>query len=356
MGVKPDPKRPGYWKIDCRPEGYDGPRVRKTVETTHQEALRIHAGIMGEEMPFVQSSHSIESIYKQWIMWFHNNRGKRTAIEVESSFDNFLLPSFGKLSPGQLTRASIEKFKTSRLKQGVKKITVNRDLRYFTSCLNWAIDNEMCSPLPIKIKMFDRIKSPEPRPLSQEQVTAIYVHMNTEYKLVFLLMTDAGLRRNEALHLKLSDIEGDMIRVYGKGEKERFLPVLTNRLNQELKIKIGQVDLKANKEGFLTFNQLTKKPYLTIRKALLKATKRAGLGKHVYHHLLRHSFGTNATVMHPKALQLYMGHSSMETTSRYQHLAASFLRKEGAKFGQDIAENGAEKNFRSDHMDTDKDS
>ena len=72
---------------------------------------------------------------------------------------------------------------------------------------------------------------------------------------------------------------------------------------------------------------------MTIRKALLRAAKAAGVDKHLYHHLLRHTFGTQATTAgyDLSALQSIMGHASVATTGIYQHLAGEYLRTQGRK-------------------------
>jgi site-specific recombinase XerD len=56
--------------------------------------------------------------------------------------------------------------------------------------------------------------------------------------------------------------------------------------------------------------------------------------QHLHHHLLRHSFGTIATIsgMNPHAINEIMRHSDISTTMIYQNLAADFLKSEGRKF------------------------
>ncbi len=148
-------------------------------------------------------------------------------------------------------------------------------------------------------------------------------------------MADTGMRRNEALTLTREQVEFEngIIFVIGKGSKERIVPITTDRLMMELRAK-EQV------KGWLSVNPLTKRPYLTIRKALIRAAEQAGLGKHLYHHLLRHSFGTNATAAHLdlSSLQSIMGHSSPSTTGMYQHLAAEYLHQQGRKLN-DLVKN-----------------
>jgi len=67
--------------------------------------------------------------------------------------------------------------------------------------------------------------------------------------------------------------------------------------------------------------------------------------KHVYHHLLRHSFGTAATVSgyDLSALQSIMGHSSPNTTGIYQHMVGEYLRVQGRKLNDKVMQEREDK-------------
>jgi len=103
---------------------------------------------------------------------------------------------------------------------------------------------------------------------------------------------------------------------------------MTDRLRGEISAALEKV-----KGGPLSVNPETGKPYYSIRKALARAAKATGIER-IYHHLLRHSFATIATVagMAPNAIQNVMGHADISTTMIYQHIAADFLKSEGRKF------------------------
>lgn len=246
-----------------------------------------------------------------------------------------LKESFGKLQPKVLTKQLIENYKSKRIADGVKPRTINKELSYLSSMLTWAAENDYCAPLPFTIPVFraKMTKAPKPRPLIPQQITAIYEAIEPQYKLVFLLMADAGLRRAEAMTLTREQVEFDtgVIFVRGKGSKERIVPITTDRLMAELR-------KRKNTKGWLSVNLMTGKPFLNIRKALLRAAEKAKIEKHCYHHLLRHSFGTAATVsgFDLSALQAIMGHASADTTMIYQHLAGDYLRAQGRKLNKMI--------------------
>lgn len=342
MSVYIDPKNPEYVIVDCRPDGYKGPRVRDKhllSKVSLEEAQAMHDDMMRKpaEIKRPPVNTTLTGIYRQWIVYYRSNKAKSTALDAESCWGH-LQKHFGHLLAKNITEVQIEKYKAEKLTERVrpkspktfKHRTINKHLTYFSSMLKWAARNKLCDPLPFTMPLFENklTKAPKPRPITQEQITNIYHAIEEKYKLAFLLMADGGLRRNEALHLRREDVEYDsgLIFVTGKGSKERIVPVTTDRLKVEL---IKRVDTR----GYYTLNPSTKKPYLTIRKALARAADKAGVDKNVYHHLLRHSFGTNATIagVDLKAVQGIMGHASPETTQMYQHLAGDYLRDQGQK-------------------------
>lgn len=339
MSVRPHPDRPGYWIIDCRPEGYKGKRERVTIPGTEEQALAQERWLMRRNTEIITpTARTLTGIYPAWIASYKIDHAKRTVEDAQDCW-NHLKVTFGKLQPKALNRALIDTYKKSRLDDGVKPRTINKELSYFSVLIKWAAENSFCEPLPFIIQKFPKkmAAAPKPRPLRPEQITAILEVIEPEYRLVFLLMADCGLRRNEALSLTREQVEFDsgIIFVTGKGSKERIVPITSDRLMLELLTK-------KDTKGWLLVNSTTKKPYTTIRKALLRAAAKAGIDKHLYHHLLRHSFGTAATVAgyDLSALQSIMGHSSSTTTGIYQHLAGEYLRGQGRKLNDKIMQEG----------------
>lgn len=151
-------------------------------------------------------------------------------------------------------------------------------------------------------------------------------------KCILMLLYFAGLRKTEALQLRRDDIdlEHNMLRVIGKGNKERLVPIITADLKSELK---KAVDRRSG-TGFLFISPRTGRPYVNIRPIINRAAKQAGLdSKRVYAHLFRHSFGTHGAMagVDPRAMQKIMGHASLSTTELYTHLAAEHARHESHK-------------------------
>lgn len=144
-----------------------------------------------------------------------------------------------------------------------------------------------------------------------------------------------GLRVSELVSLKISDLffEEGFIKITGKGNKERFVPI--GKLTQKY-ILIYQKEVRINltiKKGFEDTlflnrrgNQLTRAMIFTIIKDL---AVKVGLNKNISPHTLRHSFATHLLENGAdlRSIQLMLGHESITTTEIYVHLDRSFLKE-----------------------------
>jgi integrase/recombinase XerD len=144
-----------------------------------------------------------------------------------------------------------------------------------------------------------------------------------------------GLRVSEITHLKLSDLFFDegFIKVTGKGDKQRFVPILkttqkyisiyVNEIRSHLKIQPNHEDtVFLNRRG----KQLTRAMIFTIIKQL---AEKIGLKKTISPHTFRHSFATHLLQNNAdlRSIQLMLGHESITTTEIYVHLDKSHLSK-----------------------------
>ncbi|MDP2088138.1 MAG: site-specific tyrosine recombinase XerD [Flavobacteriaceae bacterium] len=150
----------------------------------------------------------------------------------------------------------------------------------------------------------------------------------------------SGLRVTELISLKLSDLffEDGFIKVHGKGNKERYVPI--NALNQkyiEIYIKNIRVHLPKIKgfEDTLFLNrngrQLSRNMVFIILKDL---AQKAGIKKKISPHTFRHSFATHLLEKGAdlRAIQQMLGHESITTTEIYMHLDRTFLKEVLEKF------------------------
>jgi integrase/recombinase XerD len=153
-------------------------------------------------------------------------------------------------------------------------------------------------------------------------------------KAIFESMYSCGLRVSELVNLKISQLYPDLgfIRVTGKGDKERLIPIgstairhiniYVKTIRAHLKISQGQEDmLFLNRRG----SKLTRVMIFMILKDLVK---KAGINKTISPHTLRHSFATHLVEggADLRAVQEMLGHESITTTEIYTHMDRDFLR------------------------------
>lgn len=330
MAVNPHPKNPGKWVVVWYVPGGKGKRAYKVLDCTEAEARAYEASVRKQFPEIAAINPKIINLVDDFHLFYKTNRLENTYKDCKKSFCR-LSKHLGNYRFTDFTPTLIEQYKNKRLEEGVARRTINKELSYLSSFFRWSVENGHCNPLPFKIRIFSKVKSPKPEVPSPEVVQKIIDKVEKKYRPILLLLYDGGLRRTEALTLRAEGVNLDtrLMMVLGKGEKERVVPVATERLYEELVRAKKKV-----KTGFLFTNPQTGKPYDSIRKAIMRACEKAKVNQRVYHHLFRHSFGTHATVagVGLKHLQDIMGHSTSKTTEMYTHLAGGMLKKESEKF------------------------
>ena len=157
----------------------------------------------------------------------------------------------------------------------------------------------------------------------------------TRNKAIIETLYSCGLRVSELVNLKLTNIflTDGFIKVEGKGDKERLVPIgktclkyiniYQNEVRNHLKIKPGHEDfLFLNRRGA----QLTRVMIFTIIKGL---AERAQINKKISPHTFRHSFATHLVERGAdlRAVQDMLGHESITTTEIYTHLDRQYLKE-----------------------------
>ncbi|MGB2317300.1 MAG: tyrosine recombinase XerC [Litorivicinaceae bacterium] len=142
---------------------------------------------------------------------------------------------------------------------------------------------------------------------------------------IYELLYSSGLRLAEALGLTISDVHGipEELRILGKGNKERIVPVgkkardaLSKWMEQRSEWDRAQTD-----RLFITKKGQSVSPR-TIQRRLDLRAKAAGLDQHVHPHALRHSAATHLLESSGdlRVIQEFLGHQSLTTTQIYTHL------------------------------------
>jgi len=332
MSVRPyHPKKakPGsiWWIIDI---GKGESRQRLPVQGSFEDAKRTEQEIKNDysKSSISKTTTRISDLVLPFLDWYKTESSPRTVRDIRFSIDLYIIPIFGNLHVNQLTVQVFNSFKNDLLEKGLSPTTINKHLNYFSSMLRFGEENGYCQALGVKIPKFPKKKTtPEEETvaLSRRQLNAMYANIRPVYRLIFLLMCDHGLRLEEALQLKVEDIDEHrkIISVLGKGNKRRKVPFMSDRFEQELNRVLGM-----RLSGYLSVNEKSGQAYKTIWKEIKRSAEKTGLTIKVNHHIMRHTFATLAAEsgMNPHALQVILGHSSIETTNKiYTHVRQDFV-------------------------------
>ncbi len=148
------------------------------------------------------------------------------------------------------------------------------------------------------------------------------------------LLYASGMRASELVALNLGDVDtsGHSVRCFGKGHKERLIPIYPQaaKVVEEYITQVRSRFVHGDAEPALFVNQrgerLTRQGLWQILKAYAKS---AGLGKEVTPHTLRHSFATHMLSggADLRSVQELLGHANISTTQVYTHLTSEHVRR-----------------------------
>ena len=197
----------------------------------------------------------------------------------------------------------------------------------------------------IKVNPLEQIESPKigrklPDTLSEVDINTLIAAIDLSKpqgernRAMLETLYSCGLRVSELVGLKISDLFFDegFLKVTGKGDKQRFVPIVPNtqKLITVYKEQVRvHIPIQPNHQDVLFLNrrgkQLTRAMIFTIIKDL---AEHIGLNKNISPHTFRHSFATHLLENGAdlRAIQLMLGHESITTTEIYMHVDKSHLK------------------------------
>ena len=168
-----------------------------------------------------------------------------------------------------------------------------------------------------------------PDVLSKEEIASmIKSTKNLKHKSLIVLIYSCGLRRSEAINLKLIDIDSKRMLVKirgGKGSKDRYVQLADGTLKELRKYFKEHKPL----EWLFTGQKGGQYSAESIENVVKQAAQRARIKKNVYPHILRHSFATHHLEQGTdlRYIQEWLGHNSSKTTERYTHVSQTDFRR-----------------------------
>lgn len=259
----------------------------------------------------------VEDIYK-YLEYIEKNKHINNAINIK---EEYIIDYLKYLDKNNYEKTSI-----------VRKIT---SIKLFHKYLSEKYSIEDVS---IKIDK-PRVRRKLPNILTIEEVDSLLdIELNNAFdyrnKAMLELMYSSGLRVSELVELKLKDIDLDngYVKCFGKGSKERIVPVGEYALDYLKKYIYEYRD--SMKKGYYTENiflnnhgkKISRQGFFLIIKEL---ADKKNINKNITPHMLRHSFATHLlnNGADLRTIQEMLGHSSITTTQIYTNVSADILKE-----------------------------
>lgn len=242
------------------------------------------------------------------------------------------------ISPTTIDNETIQQF-IYEIAKHVNPRSQARIISGLKSFFNYLVFEDYRKDNPLELIESPKLGRKLPDTLSIDEIDILIgeIDLSTDEgnrnKAMLETLYSCGLRVSELINLRLSGLffnEG-FIKVEGKGNKERFVPI-SNHCVKHINIYVNEIrnhlNIQKGHEDYVFLNrrgkQLTRAMIFTIIKNL---TERSGIKKNVSPHTFRHSFATHLVQNGAdlRAIQQMLGHESITTTEIYMHLDRSDL-------------------------------
>jgi integrase/recombinase XerD len=240
-----------------------------------------------------------------------------------------------------ISQENIESFLAHLYNLGLSANSQARILSGIKKFYTYLIQEKLVTENPTQLISSPSIGRHIPDILSYEEITSMIENIDLSQKFghrnkaILETMYACGLRVSEVTTLKISNIyiKDEFIRVFGKGDKERLIPISQSTIKTlylyiDGERKFQNINPKHTDTLFINRrgSGLSRQMIFLIIKDL---AEKAGIKKNIGPHTIRHSFATHLLEggADLRAVQQMLGHSSISTTEIYTHISDQYLRE-----------------------------
>ena len=283
--------------------------------------------------------------------WSEISRGYRTHMRLEKHLSDNTIDSYMRdlaqfahyilrmydVPPKKVEPEMISNYMSRLYELGREKSSQARALSGIKSFFNYLLLEEVIDSSPAELIEAPKSARPLPDTLSTEEIDRLIGSIDDSTakglrdRAILEVLYSCGLRVSELCDLKLGDLffaEG-YIRVIGKGNKQRLVPV-SSIARSRIQLYMDVRQKEKQKEEVLFLNNRGKKLTRVMIFTIIKqAAQRAGIDKKISPHTFRHSFATHLLEggANIRQVQELLGHENILTTEIYTHLDDSHLRQ-----------------------------
>lgn len=226
-------------------------------------------------------------------------------------------------------------FVALQIRNGLSKTTAGRRLAAVRSFLKFLTREGYLKSNPAKLVTTPKAEQHLPRFLSVDDVFALVEKpdtvgfINARDRAILELLYSSGLRVAEAAGLNLEDVntkEG-LVKVRGKGKKERIVPIGTKAVEAIKTYMVEKILLKKKNKVLFLNKSGTPLSDRGIRRIVVKYARLIGVSGQVGPHTMRHTFASHLLQAGAdlRVIQELLGHSSLSTTQKYTHVDIAHL-------------------------------
>jgi integrase/recombinase XerC len=266
---------------------------------------------------------------------FQKRYSRHTIISYQNdltAFFDFLLTQFGETQIAEVKTTFVRSWLAALKEQGIESKSINRKISSLKSFFKYQLRQQTIAVSPMTAIISPKVNKRLPQFVDKKDVTTLLTHVEfpdtwagRTDQLILHLFYNTGMRQAELTGLKETDISksNSTIKVLGKGNKERIIPV-SNKLIQKMQdyMEDKRKELEAFDKTILLVTVSGKKlypsyVYNSVNKYLAMVTTIDKKSPHV----LRHSFATHLmnNGADLNAVKELLGHSSLAATQIYTH-------------------------------------
>lgn len=283
------------------------------------------------------------ALLERWLdsLWLEKGLSENSLSNYRRDLIHFLtwlaaLP----LATAEVERTHIYDYLAFQQARGLSARTVSRHLSALRSFYLWMLDQQLLAENPVAQVERPKLGRPLPTTLTETEVEALLASpdisdpLELRDKAMFEVLYATGLRVSElvALHISQVDLRRGVVRVVGKGNKERLVPLGDEALMWlERYLLNARPLLPGSQPNGVLFHGPSGKAMTrqTFWHRVKKHAVLAGIHTDISPHTLRHAFATHL-LNHGadlRVVQLLLGHSSVSTTQIYTHVATERLKQ-----------------------------
>ncbi len=270
----------------------------------------------------------------------YSDNTKQSYQNDVDSFASFLSITYQIHSIHEITHFHIRSWIVQQMEAGLTVRSINRKISALSTFFKYLKRFEGLNTDPLKKivrpKASKRLPITVPKndimhPILQE-VDSSGSYQQVMEEMLIMLLYCTGMRRSEIINLKESDLDRDrmVIRILGKGKKERYIPVnttLVEKMESFINFKHQNINEITNEYFFLTESGKPLYPkmvYIIVNRFLNTIPNLERRSPHI----LRHTFATHLVDAGAdiNAVKMLLGHSSLAATQVYMHSSAERLK------------------------------